>query len=254
MSDSDSNSDSYSDLNNGYSCKLNPHFYKLSDNFKILYLEHTCGNNGETNGSFLCFFDTLSNNISVNLYDTLETIQLKTDYFYGTPLCISKFKKLTNLEISGSRMWDLNMRSIPNSVKVLKFITYANLPSKCIEGMHKLINLETLYLDIDSFSLKLIKPCYSFSRWNYDKQKIIPIPNLQNLTTIIFLINKDFYYENGKNDFSDKAECEQLIENNKDYISTHSLFENIVHRINNICFSSKCDYDCNSYLIIKLTL
>lgn len=165
------------------------------------------------------FLDDMHDHYAI--YDTVEDLYLKTDSINSMPINIKKFKKLINLEVSGSRFWDLNVEHVPMTVKKIVLTDHSNLQPECISGIDKLINLECLGLDIDPFELII---SYDQQNEYYDENNNIePLPLMPNLKRIEF--DTGMYDE------------EELLNDWKEIIISHVLFSKIKNCIKNI------DYD-----------
>ena len=153
------------------------------------------------------------------VYDSVEFLYLETDTINALPNNIKKFKKLTKLEVSGSRFWDLKMKQVPSTVKELILVEQTNLSPKCIKGAIGLINLERLELDLSPFKLRLCSCCNYDDDDDDDIDSNLVIPCLPNLKVLQF--------ESG--DY-----CEALNPHWKDYIMNHNLFRDIKSKIQKI--------------------
>ncbi len=225
----------------------NSHFSSyFSLDYTILHLDYYPIKNDQYNE----FFEQM--NDSYHIYSQVQTLYICTDFINKLPTNILQFKVLKKLTINGSRWWDLNMTQIPNTIEIVELINQSNLQPASIIGCEQLINLKILKLDADAFNIKIRTNDYCTTyfdcKCNFDDimgcdcppgcqlDKKYSIPNLPNLTTIMFqsgeLLVDDLFLDNTiwKND-----------------ILNHPVLSRVKHRIKSIT----CDGD--HYIEIKLT-
>lgn len=86
---------------------------------------------------------------ALDVYDSLQTLIISTDFMNQLPEACLKFTCLEALVVKGTRWWDLNMQFVPKSVKKVEFIDQSNLMWSCVNHIERLTNLSQLFLDLD---------------------------------------------------------------------------------------------------------
>ncbi len=138
------------------------------------------------------YFDKLD--LKDNIYNTTKKLTLDTNIITRLPDNIWKFKIVKEIDIRGTRFWNMDMTQIPKTVEILHLTELLNVSIKCFNGMNQMENLQILYLNFDIFvsaslfifsdkTTELIGSCDDF----------IPIPNLPKLKNIIFENDTDCY-------------------------------------------------------------
>jgi hypothetical protein len=170
-------------------------------------------------------------------YSKVIKLELLTDFINELPSNILLFQNLKEINIKGSRFWNLDMTQIPNTVEILYLTEHSNLSAECINGMDELINLSAIYLDFDTFKFFNIFIDSDYYNLNNDNSNsdIIPIPNLPKLKFITFCSGTFYKKESLKNDWLT-------------IFKDHQLFRDIKNRISSVEIDYSTDFD------IKMTL
>lgn len=184
------------------------------------------------NNDYNSYFDKLDS--EEGTYNKLEKLRIETDFINAIPENVSKFINLKTLIIEGSRFYDLKMIQVPISVEVLYLVEHTNLQRECIEGMDRLINLTSLYLDFKPFGfLNIFKGEYNE---NKSENNIITIPpNLMKLKLIEFHSSIGYSKEMLKHDW-------------KTVFIRNGLFSNIRDRIKDIIVEDDLWFDISIML------
>lgn len=170
------------------------------------------------NESYNNFFDQL--NQSINTYKTVERLYFETDFINSLPEKIIEFHNLTELNVSGSRFWNLNLLNVPPTLKVLYLTEHSNFNSDCLLGMDKLINLKEIHLNAEAFFLDQLF-MYPDRERNQCDRNDIPIANLPNLKIISFV-------------YGGLKSKDEFLENWVELLKADPLFSLINHRIDTI--------------------
>ncbi|AYV77784.1 MAG: hypothetical protein Edafosvirus1_115 [Edafosvirus sp.] len=119
------------------------------------------------------------------IFKNVTDLTIEYNVINELPSNIHEFKNLLKLTLMGTRWWSFDMHQVPVSVEELSVIHQSNLKIECIDGMHKLVNLKVLQLDIYTFTE------YLFDNPKYDESVIIPFDFLSNLKRIEFILDSD---------------------------------------------------------------
>lgn len=187
----------------------------ITENKKFLCLSYPNIGDNCNEEAYNKYFDQLDS--EVGIYDKTEKLFLETDHIYKIPSNILKFRNLKEIDIRGSRFWDLNCSQIPISIEIIHLIEHSCLGCDCINGMDKLINITTLDLDCNPFNISRIFEYHD--PIEIDETDVIPIPNLPNLESITLRT------------ICSKSE---LIPNWMPTFTNHRLFNNIRDKIDKI--------------------
>lgn len=222
-------------VNNSDIRKENKYFneYITQDN-KYLHLSYSSlVNNGSSLESYNEYLDELD--LKFNIYKLTEKLFLCTDFIHKLPSNILKFINLKEIEVDGTRFWDLNCSQLPISITTIRFY-YTNLSSDFIIGMDRLINLYSLHIYDRSFDFSRI---HIDEQHNPDLDK--PIPNLPVLKFInIYLCEATELY---------------LASNNwKNKIMNHKLLSDVKNRIINMEFEEYYCFGEDYYSVIVINL
>ena len=173
--------------------------------------------------------------LSHPIYDTVDTLFIDTDYCNSMPVNVSKFKNLKSLTVHGTRFWDIDLQHVPATVTHLDISGNANLKSKCINGMEKLVELERVLLTTMAFYIQDF--FYDYKVDDEDLSEVIPLPLLCKLS-IIELHTLCFLLEPTR----DPKWAENLLK--------HPLLQNIKHVIKSITL--ELTNEGLEYVLIKL--
>jgi hypothetical protein len=209
----------------------------ITEDKKFLCLSYNNNiSDGSSEESYNIYFDQLDN--EQQIYTKVEKLELETDFINEIPKNVSKFIKLKELHVKGSRFWNLEMSQISTSVEVLYLTDHSNLSRGCVNGMDKLTNLSSVYLDFYPFNFLNI---FEFEFGEYqssedsNEDNIIPIPNLPKLKFITFCSGILYSKEDVKSNW-------------QSLFTEHQLFSNIKTRIASV------EIDNNGCFDIKVTL
>jgi hypothetical protein len=192
----------------------------ITQDSKYLYLSYSSLVEDECNiRSYDKYLDEL--HVNFNIYNLTEKLFLNTDFISELPSNILKFNNLKEIEVQGSRFWDLECLQLPTSVTICRFIDHTNLIPTCIVGMDRLTNLVSLHLDDGPFDFIQLIDANRYLKRHYSDEtlEIIPIPNLSTLKSINIYPGDDIKI---------------LVPDWKDRVMKHKLFINIKNRIVNV--------------------
>ena len=165
-----------------------------------------------------------------NVYNECEKMYLETDFNHRFPKIFLNFKKLKELKISGSRLFDIDCYQIPESVEILD-IESRNMNEDVLNGIEKLVNLKKISVDFS----KIFKSSIVFPNF----------PNLLNLREIYLNL-----FSTEENEYGDLDEYQK--HKLFDKILDCDIFYKIKHRINKIYLELDTKYHC-WYIVIKLS-
>lgn len=212
----------------------------LTDDYKFLCLSYN-----DTGGSEESKYNNLLDNLDekYGIYNTVERLYLETDFIYKLPSSIKKFNKLIEIEVQGSRWWNLSMLDLPlpNNIEIVKFVNQSNLNKDCVKGCDQFAKLKVLCLDSDQFiNTNHISKYGNIKEEredeNDDESEVI-LPDLSNLETIELWLGT---YYNEENDFD--INWKEILKDNC------ILLKNIKYKINSIEYNTESDWK----IIIKL--
>jgi hypothetical protein len=124
---------------------------------------------------------------TLNVYTECEELFLETDSLNELPSNLSKFEKLSRVNISGGRFWSLKVDVLPQSVTYLDLSDHSNLNSNFYQDIDKhLPNLKKLLLPAETFGFEFFEISTFFAQppFQYPKANGV-LPFLPSLSSIV---------------------------------------------------------------------
>ena len=159
-------------------------------------------------------------NESDNIYNKIRRIYLETNFIFELPKNFMKFIDIKELEINGSRWWNLRCNQIPPSVEILKCIEHSNLSTDFLIGSETLVNLREIYLDLTPYINYNYLPDYPDPELDLNSPHVIPLSNLITLKKIVLIASFETFDEAifTYNDYDKLIRKLKLLENVKERI------------------------------------
>ena len=169
-------------------------------------------------------------NKRLKIYSVVKKLTIETDFLNQLPVEFRNFETVCEMNIQGSRWWNLTCENLPISTKKLVMWEQSNLNPSVMTGSERLINLQEIILDWETFFT--FGDDSQYLDIQAITENVVPIARMGSLLTVTFQAGQSFWGDEMDDDWKERVISSPLFKEYSPTVVTQKKFLN--HNVNGL--------------------